>query len=148
MSGERNDVLAGGITRVDQQSVGRPAVAAGDVVDHRPRQARIVAPVGHLDRDNDAFLRRRGDLSIVGGTNCAVGKAHAARLGIARRSPGRLLPGLVLSVLGGARLALRLEPFERRPRSCRPRLNITRRPLPRGLPSTRSKPPDRSKAPA
>jgi hypothetical protein len=36
MSGERNDVLAGGVTGVDQQSVGRPAVAAGDVVDHRP----------------------------------------------------------------------------------------------------------------
>jgi hypothetical protein len=52
----------------------------------------------------------------------------------------RLLFGLVLAVLGGARLALRLEPFKRRPRSCRPRLNITRRPLPRGLPSTRRSP--------
>src|ERR1700678_88422 len=56
-------------------------------------------------------------------------------LRIARRSPGPLLPGLVLDVLRGARLALRLEPFERRPRFCRARLNITRRPLPRGLPA-------------
>jgi hypothetical protein len=36
VSGERDDVLARGVARVDQQSVGRPAVAAGDVVDHRP----------------------------------------------------------------------------------------------------------------
>ena len=33
----------------------------------------------------------------------------------------------------GARLALRLEPFERRPRSCRARLNLARRPVLRRL---------------
>ena len=140
MSGERDDVLARGVAGVDQQSVGRPAVAAGDVVDHRPRQARIVAPVGHLDRDDDALLRRRGDLGVVGGANRAVGKAHGARLGIGRRSLGLLLPGLVLDVLLGARLALRLKPFERRPRSCRPLLNLTRRPLLRGLPAAVRRP--------
>ena len=59
----------------------RPAVAAGDVVDPRPRQARIVAPVGHLDRDDDPLFRGRGDLGVVGGANRAVGKAHGARLG-------------------------------------------------------------------
>ena len=98
MSGERNDVFACGVTGVDQQPVGRPAVAADDVVDHRLRQARIVAPVGHLDRDNDAFLRRpwRCFSSIEGGSNGAVGKAHEARLGIGRRSLGLLLFGLVL----------------------------------------------------
>jgi hypothetical protein len=96
MSGERNDVFACGVTGVDQQPVGRPAVAAGDVVDHRPRQARIVAPVGHGNRNDGAFLRRGGDLSVVGGTNGAIGKAHEARLGIARRSLGLLLFGLVL----------------------------------------------------
>ena len=145
MRGQRNDVFARGVAGVDQQSVGRPAVAPGDVVDHRPRQARIVAPVGQFDRDNHAFLRRRGDLSIVGGTNCAIGKAHATRLGIARRNLGRLLPGLVLDGPRSARLALRLEPFERRPCSCRPRscrarLNITRRPLLRRLAPTAEAP--------
>ena len=140
MSGEHNDVFACGVAGVDQQSVGRPAVAADDVVDHRLRQARIVAPVGHLDRDDDALLRRGGDLGVVGGTNCAVGKAHEARLGVGRRSLGRLLPGLVLDVPRSARLAFRLKPFERRPRSSGALMNITRRPLPRGLPSTRRSP--------
>jgi len=36
----------------------------------------------------------------------------------------------------GARLALRLKPFERRPRSSGARPNITRRPLARGLSTT------------
>ena len=40
----------------------------------------------------------------------------------------------------GARLALRLKPFERRPRSCRARLNLARRPFLRALPSTRRSP--------
>ena len=84
MSGQRNDVFARRVARVDEQSVGRLAVAAGDVVDHRPRQACVVAPVGHLDRDNDAFLGRRGDLGVIGRANGAVGKAHEARLGIGR----------------------------------------------------------------
>src|ERR1700690_1368666 len=57
-------------------------------------------------------------------------------LRIGRRSLGRLFPGLVFDVDGGARLAFRLEPFERRPRSCRARLNLAPRPLPRGLPTT------------
>jgi hypothetical protein len=43
---------------------------------------------------------------------------------------------LASSVCLGARLALRLKPFERRPRSSRARLNITRGALARGLPST------------
>ena len=37
MSGERNDVLARGVARVDHELVGRLAIAAGDVVDHRSR---------------------------------------------------------------------------------------------------------------
>src|ERR1700722_20006138 len=69
-------------------------------------------------------------LSVVGGTNRAVGEAHGARLGIARRSPRLLLPGLAR--VFGARLALRLKPFERRPRLGGARLNITRRTLARG----------------
>ena len=140
MSGQRNDVLACGVAGVDQQPVGRPAVAAGDVVDHRPRQACVVAPVGHGDRDNDAFLGRRGDLGVIGRANGAVGKAHETRLGIARRSPRLFLPGLVLGVLRRARLALSRQPLERRPRSSRARLNITRCPLARRLPSTRRSP--------
>src|ERR1700722_16166026 len=44
MIGERDDVLAGGVARVDQEPVGRLAVAARGVVDHRPPQARVVAP--------------------------------------------------------------------------------------------------------
>src|SRR4029077_21120147 len=55
-------------------------------------------------------------------------------------SPGHLLFGLVLGVLRGARLALRVKPFERRPRSSGARMNLARRPLPRGLPSTRRSP--------
>jgi hypothetical protein len=140
MSGERNDVFACGVAGVDQQSVGRPAVAANDVVDHRLRQARIVAPVGHLDRDDDALLRRGGDLGVVGGANCAVGKAHVARPGIGRRNFRLLLLGFVLGVCLGARLALRLKPFERRPRSSGALLNITRRALPRRLSTTARSP--------
>src|SRR3984957_2388797 len=37
MIGERDDVLARGVARVDQEPVGRLAVAASDVVAHRPR---------------------------------------------------------------------------------------------------------------
>ena len=62
------------------------------------------------------------------------------RVGIGRRSPGLLLFGFILGVLRSARLALRLKPFERRPRSSGALLNITRRALPRGLPSTRRSP--------
>ena len=40
----------------------------------------------------------------------------------------------------GAPLALRLKPFERRPRSSSARLNITRRPFARGLSTTRRSP--------
>src|SRR6202040_3425772 len=80
------------------------------------------------------------DLSVVGGTNRAVEKAHGARLGIGRRSSRLLLLGFILGVRLCARLALRLKPFERRPRSSGARLNITRRPLPRGLPSTARSP--------
>ena len=148
MSGERNDVFACGVAGVDQQSVGRLAVAADDVVDHRLRQARIVAPVGHLDRDNDALLRRRRDLGVIGRANGAVGKAHESRLGVGRRSLGPLLFGFVLGVLRGAQLALRLKPFERRPRSSGALLNITRRPLPRRLPSTARSPRIARKLPA
>jgi hypothetical protein len=54
--------FARGVACVDQESIGRPAITASDVVDHRRRQTGIVAPVGHLDRDNDALFRRRGDL--------------------------------------------------------------------------------------
>jgi hypothetical protein len=54
--------------------------------------------------------------SVIGGANGVVGKAHEARLGIARRSPRLLLFGFILGVGLGARLALRLEPFERRSR--------------------------------
>jgi hypothetical protein len=147
MTSERNDVFARGVAGVDQQSVGRPAVAAGDVVDHRPRQACVVAPVGHVNRNDHTLFWRRGDLSVVGGANRAVGKAHAARLGIAGRSPRLLLFGLILGVRLGARLALRLKPFERRPRSSGALLNLARRPLAR-LALDASKPPDRSKAPA
>ena len=83
-----------------------------------------------------ALFRRGGDLGVVGGANRAVGKAHGARLGIGRRSPRLLLPGLVLDVRLGARLALRLKPFERRPRSSGALLNLARRPLLRGLAAT------------
>src|SRR5258708_17981001 len=44
MSGERNDVFACGVAGVDQQSVGRPAVAAGGGVAHRARPAPAASP--------------------------------------------------------------------------------------------------------
>jgi hypothetical protein len=77
---------------------------------------------------------------VIGRANRAVGKAHEARLGVCRRSLGLLLSGLVLAVLRSARLALRLKPFERRPRSSGALLNITRRALPRGLSTTARSP--------
>src|SRR5258708_13625461 len=52
MSGERNDVFACGVAGVDQQPVGRPAVAAGERVDHQPRPAPTPSPAAALHSDH------------------------------------------------------------------------------------------------
>ena len=85
---------------------------------------------------NDVFARGVAcvDEQSVGGL--AVAKRMKRALRLARRSSRLLLPGLVLAMGFGARLALRVKQFERRPRSSGARPNITRRPLARGLSTT------------
>src|SRR5258708_31270178 len=65
MSGERNDVFACGVAGVDQQSIGRPAVAAGGGGDPRARPGPPGGPGRPPPPDKDPLPRRRPELRAV-----------------------------------------------------------------------------------
>src|SRR5450631_768481 len=130
MLGQCGDVFAGGVMGVYQKSLRGLAIATNHVITHWGCQTRIIAPIRHLDRYNDALLGGDRNLRVVSRADRPVRKAHASRLGIAERD-FRL--GLLLRLI----LRMRLRPLlflgpnliERRARAFGALLHLPCRPL-------------------
>src|ERR1019366_649273 len=110
------DVLAGSVMGVDQKCFRSLTVAADHIVHHRNRQTRIVAPVRHLKRYDDALIGRDRDLRVVGRADRPVGKPHVTCLGIAERGFRLGLLRLVLRMSLRSLLPLGPQVIEGRPR--------------------------------
>src|SRR5258708_2317513 len=99
MIGQCGDVLARGVVGINQKLFRDLAIVTIDVVHHRRRQTRVVAPILHLYRHDDTLAGCRRDLRVISRASGSVGQPHPACTWIAERDSGLRFLLLVLWML-------------------------------------------------